>query len=88
MTQPFPCFTTRPFKNNECFYAGVIMRARGEGFSPGIKKKIKIQQLIVLVKFAILVFQHKIIFCPDPKGNIKRKIFLSLPRVDRCLMST
>lgn len=27
-----------------------------------------------LVKFAIFTFQYKIIFCPDPKGNIKRKI--------------
>lgn len=86
MTQPFPCFPTRPSKNNECSYAGVIITVRGKGFSGWNQIEAKLLQL--MVKFVAFMFQYKTIFCPGPKGNIKRKIFLSLPREDRCLMST
>lgn len=45
--QPFPCFTTRPSKNNECSHADVIRIAKGRGSSGWNQIEVKQLQLMV-----------------------------------------
>lgn len=62
MTQPFPCFTTGPSKNNEPSYAGVITRARGEGFSGWNQIEVKLLQLMVWSSLAFSCSSTKLFF--------------------------
>lgn len=73
MTQPFPCFTTGSSKDNECSYVSVSIRSKGMCFSGWNQTEVK----LLLMAWSSLPFScsnTKLFFCPDPKGNIKRKI--------------